>query len=83
MNWENIIVLDEKHLNLDDPDCCNCYFYNLRKTKDIRWSKLFKSGSLMFLESVSANGKIDLVVVSSSMNTEAYIKITCPTFSIV
>lgn len=75
VDWENVIFSDEKRFNLDGPDGFNCYWHDLRKAKDIRWSRRFKGGSLMLWGAVSANGKTDLVVVSNNMNTEEYLRI--------
>ena len=75
VDWKNVIFSDEKRFNLDGPDGLNSYWHDLRKAKDIRWSRRFKGGSLMMWGAVSANGKTDLVLVPKTMNTEMYLKI--------
>ena len=84
MDWKNVTFSNEKCLNLDEADDFNSYFHDLRKTKDIRWSRSFKGGSLLLWRAFPANRKTDLVVVASSMITEERIKkLTCATFSIL
>ena len=75
LNWRNVIFSDEKRFNLDGPDGWNSYWHDLRKEKAVRWSRRFKGGSRMFWGAVSANGKTDLVLVPSNMNTELYLQI--------
>ena len=75
MDWKNVTFSDEKSFNPDGPDGSDYYCYNLRRAKDIRWSRCFKGGFLVLWGAVSWNGEKHLVVVSNAMNTEVHQKI--------
>jgi hypothetical protein len=47
--WDKVVFTDEKKFNLDGPDGFACYWHDLRKEPQYKYSRNFGGGSLMVL----------------------------------
>ena len=54
---------DKKKFNLDKPDGFQCYWYDLRKEKQLFLKRLFGGGSVIVWGAFSASRKAYLVVM--------------------
>ena len=70
-----IIFYDEKKLKVDGPDGILCYWYDLRKEKQVFPKRPFGGGSVMFWRAFSANGNAELVVMEGRQNTQKYLEV--------
>lgn len=75
IRWGTVIFSDEKLFNLDGADGLHYYWHDIRKDKDVKWSRYQGGQSVMVWGGVSENGTTDLVLISSTMNSEKYIKL--------
>ena len=70
--WYNVICLDEKKFNLDDPDGFSYYWHDLRKEEEIFSSRPQGGGSVMIWASFGWVGKSPICFVDGQMNSSGY-----------
>lgn len=73
MEWTRVVFSDEKKFNLDGPDGFAYYWHDLRKEKQLRYSRNFGGGSVMFWAAFSMYGKTPLCKITTRMNTRKYL----------
>jgi transposase len=75
VTWAHTLFSDEKKWNLDGPDGQQMYWHDLRKDKQIKWSRNFGGGSVMCWLSFCSKGKPKVVFTSSKMKSKDYIEV--------
>ena len=73
--WRNVIFSDEKKFNLDGPDGCQSYWYQMRKDEQIFSKRPFGGGSLMIWGAFSSNERDKLIEMKSKQNATKYAEI--------
>lgn len=70
--WDKVVFTDEKKFNLDGPDGFACYWHDLRKEPQYKYSRNFGGGSLMVWAGFSKVGKTQLAKISCRMKSKDY-----------
>ena len=70
--WLNVIWLNEKKFNLDDPGGFSYHWYDLRKEEEIFSTRPQGGGSVMIWASFDWSGKGSICFVGGRMNSNGY-----------
>ncbi|GBN77400.1 Transposable element Tc3 transposase [Araneus ventricosus] len=73
--WDDDIFSDEKKFNLDGPDGCRYFWYDLRKEKEIFSKRTFGGGSVIVWGGFATDGTTRIVFVQGRMNSESHVDI--------
>jgi transposase len=71
--WETVIFSDEKKFNLDGPDELQYYWHDIRKEKEICFSRQQGGQSVMVWGSFSAKGVSQLAILDGRQDAERYV----------
>ncbi|KAH9135181.1 hypothetical protein AeRB84_019305 [Aphanomyces euteiches] len=75
--WQRVVFSDEKKFNLDGPDGCQYYWYDLRREPETYSKRVVGGGSVMVWAAVCAKGKSSLAILRGKQDSNNY----CETLS--
>lgn len=70
--WQNVVMSDEKKMNLDGPDGFGYYWHDLHKEPLIFSKRNFGGGGVMFWAAFGIHGASPIVFIDGRMNAQAY-----------
>lgn len=73
--WNKVLFSDEKRFNLDGPDGCKHYWWDLRMKRRAYFSRHSGGGGIMIWAAISSKGKTCLCIVEGTLNKERYTQI--------
>ena len=71
LDWTSVIFSDEKKFNLDGPDGYGYYWHDLRKSPEVRMSRVLGGGGVMLWACIGMGG-VRWAFVEHTLNAEAY-----------